>query len=123
MTNLQAIAARIFKEHGVISCLILHWTFHTASASMCSHFCKAIDCGGTFGPEGNAILVRNMSHGLSDPKELRNPVICGFKLKPALDSHSASKPQRRKQRSVETSDICEPGYSQVNVVKVSRHLM
>ncbi len=121
IADLQAIAARIFKEKRVISCLILHGTFYAPSASTCYYLRESVNVRGTLSPEGDAILIRNMCGRLGNPKKLSDAVIRTFKLKPPLHSHSIGKPQGRQQRPVESGHICKLRYSQVDVVKVSRH--
>lgn len=87
MTNLQAIAARVLKEDGVVSLFVMHWTLYVERTDLCCDLREPVYLGGTLSPESNAVFIWSMDGGLRNPEEFCDTVARSLKLKPALDSY------------------------------------
>jgi len=121
VAHFKAVAARIFKEDGVVTSFKIHRAFEVSGARACRDFRNPVHVRRTVSPEGHSVLVGNMGRGFCDAEKLRDGIIGGLELQPSFNCDSAREPQGRQQCLVEGNNLREPRHSQINVIETSTY--
>lgn len=80
MTNLEAIAARVFKKGGVVTGFINHRAFDVTSTRARRDFRNSIHIRGARSPEGDPVFIGSMIRRFSDTEELSHIAVRGREL-------------------------------------------